>query len=190
MNASLDVYRLVAPPVGAQTVAVTHSKLGYDPVRVSVFTVRGANTTTPNGTVTEVNITPSTATATRTVSVLSSSDGLTISAVAASGMYVNGTGITSTAGFQTTRASGEDTDGIVGRPGQPAGRGQRGALVRPQGRRGGPLGIPDLLHGERRERSAATATSAATAAGYAGGERRIHDDSGLRHGPDSATFAG
>ena len=114
MNASLDVYRLVAPPVGAQTIAVTHSKLGYDPVRVSVFTVRGANTTTPNGTVTEVDITPSTATATRTVSVLSSSDGLTISAVAASGMYVNGTGVTSTAGFQTTRASGEDTDGIWG----------------------------------------------------------------------------
>lgn len=121
LNASLDVYRLVAPPIGAQQVAVTHSKLGYDPVRVSVFTVRGANTTTPNGTVTEVEITPGSAVATRTVSILSSTDGLTISAVAASGMYANGNGIVATPGFQTTRSSGEDPDGLWGVLGSRAG---------------------------------------------------------------------
>lgn len=114
LNASLDVYRLVSPTIGAQTIAVTHSKLGYDPVRVSVFTVRGANVTTPNGAVTEVEITPASAIATRPVAVLSSSDGLTITAVAASGMYANGNGITATPGFQVTRSSGEDPDGLWG----------------------------------------------------------------------------
>ena len=113
-NASLDVFRLVTPPTGAQGITVSRVRIGYDPVRVSVFTVRGGNASDPNGAVTEVDITPSTATATRSVTVLSSTDGLTISAVAASGMYVNGTGVTATPGFQATRASGEDADGIWG----------------------------------------------------------------------------
>ncbi len=114
LNASLDVFRLVGPATGPQTIAITHAKSGYDPVRVSVFTVRSANTSTPNNAVTEVEITPATSVATRAVTVYSSSDGLTISAVAASGMYANGNGITATPGFQTTRSSGEDPDGLWG----------------------------------------------------------------------------
>jgi hypothetical protein len=123
LNAALEVYRLVAPPVGSQSIAVTHSKLGYDPVRVSVFTVRGASTTTPNGTVTEVDITPASATSTRTASIWSGTDGLTISAVAASNTYLNGSGITATQGFQVMRSAGEDADGQWGALGSAAGNG-------------------------------------------------------------------
>ena len=113
-NASLDVFRLVGPASGPQAIAVSRTRLAYDPVRVSVFTVRGANSTTPNGDVTEVDLTPASATATRSVTVLSSSDGLTITAVAAAATYLNGTGVAATPGFQVTRASGEDADGVWG----------------------------------------------------------------------------
>ena len=120
-NASLDIYRLVSPSIGSQQVTITRSTAGYDPARVSVFTVMGSNITTPNGTITETDITPGSATATKTVSVLSSSDGLTISAVAASSTYLNGTGVSATSGFQTTRATGEDADGVWGVLGSAAG---------------------------------------------------------------------
>lgn len=113
-NASLDVFRLVTPPTGSQQVTITRSTTGYDPARVSVFTVLGSSTTTPNGAITEIDITPGSATATKTVNILSSSDGLTVSAVAASTTYLNGNGVTATSGFQTTRASGEDADGLWG----------------------------------------------------------------------------
>lgn len=113
-DASLDVFRLVGPAAGTGTVSVQRTRFGYDPVRVSVFTVRGANTTTPNEAITETDLTPGLATATRSVMVGSSSDGLTISAVAASGTYANGTGIRATPGFQAMRAGGEDVDGLWG----------------------------------------------------------------------------
>lgn len=114
INASLQVYRLVNPLTGAQPIAVTHSKVGYDPVQVSIFTVRGANTTITNGAVTEVEITPGSAVSTRTVTVPSSSDGLTISALVAATSYANGNGVTATPGFQTMRFAGEDADGVWG----------------------------------------------------------------------------
>jgi hypothetical protein len=114
LNASLDVFRLVSPATGPQAIAVQRTRSGYDPVRVSVFTVRGANTTAPNEAITEVDLTPGTATATRSVSVASSSDGLTISAVAASGRYVAGVGVAATQGFQLVRAGGQDADGLWG----------------------------------------------------------------------------
>ena len=114
LNASLDVFRLVSPATGPQSIAVQRTRSGYDPVRVSVFTVRGASTTAPNEAITEVDLTPATATATRSVSVASTSDGLTISAVAASGRYVAGVGVTATPGFQQMRAGGQDADGLWG----------------------------------------------------------------------------
>ena len=172
VNASLDVYRLVAPPVGAQTVAVTHSKLGYDPVRVSVFTVRGANTTTPNGTVTEVNIMPSTAYATKTVRSCRAATG-SRSRRGGLGDVLNGTGITSTAGSRRSRQRRgcRRAVGVLGsRPGA-------ASVVTPTTSRPtiGTLGIPDLIHGERRERSAAAAPPPPPTTGNARGERRIHD---------------
>jgi hypothetical protein len=104
---SMDVYRLVKPVTGSgKTITVTHSKVGYDPVRVSVFSVRGASTSSPNGAMPNIEITPATAIATKKVSIPSTSGALTISAVMASGMYVNTTGVVPTPGYQTLVAGG------------------------------------------------------------------------------------
>ena len=71
-QSSLDVYRLLAPVTGSgKAIVVTRASTGYDPVRVTVFTVRGANAADPNGPMTALDITPSTATATKTVSIAS-----------------------------------------------------------------------------------------------------------------------
>ena len=67
----------------------------------------------PNGTIASLNITPTTATATKTVKT-SVAGALTISAVYATPSYVNGTGVSATAGFQTLVSRGEDADGAFG----------------------------------------------------------------------------
>jgi hypothetical protein len=114
--ASLDVFRLVSPPTGAtQAVAVTRGgTAGYDPVRVTLFTVRGASITSPNDSVVELDLTPSSAVATRAMTFPSAPGTLTISAISASANFTKGTGLVATPGFQTTRATGQDPDGVWG----------------------------------------------------------------------------
>ena len=49
MRSSLDVYRLVTPTTGSRSRSRSRARRpGYDPVRVTVFTVRGASTSNPN----------------------------------------------------------------------------------------------------------------------------------------------
>ncbi len=115
LQASLDVFRLTSPATGTgKAVAVLRNNTAYDPARVTFFTVRGASSADPNDAITEIDLTPGSATSTRTVQVASAAGSLTISAVSAGGAYVNGTGVVATPGFQTTRATGEDQDGAFG----------------------------------------------------------------------------
>ena len=170
-------------------IAVTHSTLGYDPVRVSVFTVRGANITTPNGTVTEVDITP--------VTGNRDADGVDpveprrahdLGGGRLRGCTSNGTGITATPGFQTTRRAGRI----------PMDCGACWAARRVRSASRHSYDLKADAAGRSAYLVSFTVNGASGAppppppppatAGDAGRERRVHDDPRLRHGADSAAL--